>query len=71
MVLTRVNNLAWMRVHSDNVEAYLRCFAQESGGQGRGVNLAYLRETIETIPGVHETGGGPGVRLRKRHQKKS
>jgi hypothetical protein len=27
MVLTRVDNLAWMRVHSENVSPYLRCFA--------------------------------------------
>ena len=69
IVLTRVNNLAWMRIHSDNVETYLRCFAQESGEQGRGVNLAYLREMIGTISGIDENGGGPGVRRRKRPQK--
>lgn len=27
MVLRRVNNLAWMRVHSDDVAPYIRCFA--------------------------------------------
>ena len=27
MVLRRVDNLAWMRVHSDNVAPYIRCFA--------------------------------------------
>jgi hypothetical protein len=26
-VLTRENNLAWMRVHSEDVSSYLRCFA--------------------------------------------
>jgi hypothetical protein len=27
MVLGRVNNLAWIRVHSDDVAPYIRCFA--------------------------------------------
>jgi hypothetical protein len=27
MVLRRVDNLAWMRVHSDDVAPYIRCFA--------------------------------------------
>jgi hypothetical protein len=27
MVLRRVNNLAWMRVHSDDIAPYIRCFA--------------------------------------------
>jgi hypothetical protein len=27
MVLRRVNNLAWIRVHSDDVAPYIRCFA--------------------------------------------
>jgi hypothetical protein len=65
-LLTRVDDLGWIRVHSDNVSD---CFR---------VNPAYLRERIRTGSGLDwrveardENGGGPGVRLRKRHQKKS
>ena len=63
MLLTRVNNLGWMRVHSDNVALYLRCF---------GVNPAYLREMIPEllVEAIDENGGGPGVRLRKRQRAK-
>jgi hypothetical protein len=36
------------------------------------VNKAYrLRHTAATGEFIDENGGGPGVRLRKRHQKKS
>ena len=63
MVLTRTNDLGWMRVHSDDVRPYLRCF---------GVNPAYLREMIQDLvdrkPSVTDEKGG--VRLRTRPQKK-
>ena len=67
MVLTRTDNLGWMRVHSDNVASYLGCF---------GVNPAYLRDRIQAVLdkgllAIDENGGGPGMRLRKRPQKKS
>ena len=74
MVLTRESDLGWKRVHSDNVATYLGCFIPSL----LRVNLAYLRELIETgldsrqlANARDENGGGPGVRLRKGHHKKS
>ena len=66
-LLTRVDDLGWIRVHSDNVSLYLDCFR---------VNPAYLREKIRTLFGPGSAGRTPwtrtaGVRLRKRHQKRS